>query len=273
MPQREIRLMEAQEPTQTATPEVTPPPKKRGRGRPSGTTGIKWKKPKEIADELGQSGPDMIEQFDVLLPDTVVESFTLTKEQTVKATAKRMESRKKRKPLTKVQKIELLAEIRTLMMQPLAPREIITHICGKWNIARNFAELALEKVQDQTRDYVGFSKIQFQELAQKQLRRVFKLDDMKPLELKGILECADRLFGIAVRPQEEREHEQKISEELMSAVEDMDLDELEELQTRIMAGRLDDVFSGKLENLKDVKLAPKAQSKRRSAVVNRQSQR
>lgn len=251
--------------------ESTEPNQKRGRGRPKGTTGRKWQKPRKppADDDLSKAGKNLIDQFDVLLPDTAVESFTLTKEQVVIATAKKLEKRQKRVPLTKVQKIELLAEIRTLMMQPLAPREIITHICGKWNIARHFAELALEKVQDQTRDYVGFAKIQFQELAQKQLRRVLKMDDLKPTEVKQTLECADRLFGIAVKPQEEREHEQKISEELMEAVENMDLEQLEELQQRIMAGRLDDVFEGKLENLKDVKLTPKAQSKRRSAVAKR----
>lgn len=255
--------------------QADPPPEKKKKGKAGRPKGIHtpWKKNQESC-KIGEKDThqkNMLKAVSELIDATRIKEELSTPEQLVKHEA---EKERRTGDLTASEKTLMIAEIRTMMMMPLAPSEIMSTCSDKWGVSREYIDEVLAVVQDQCRNAVGFARFQFQELAQRVLRNLLKAaekdgDKIEPRDQIKAIQEADRLFAIAVRPDDEKEHEARIAFQLQEAIEHMDYEELEELQTRIANGRLDDVFDGRVGDLSDAVLTPKTKKKRSSGVANR----
>lgn len=225
-------------------------PKKRGRGRPKGTTGIKWKRPKvdqtlavdrldAVADELEDAAvQDEVDQLTKTAPDS-------------------------RKSIPVQVKQQILEDIRLAMLIPMPPREITGAISKKYSVSKRYADLMIERVQSEQQTTVGFARYQLQDLAQRSLVSVLKDKTAKHGDTLKAIEMANNLFNISATENEAEQHQKKMVAELSRRIDTMSLEELDEMQDRILTGKLDALFEpDSKESITETDLAPSARKQK-----------
>jgi hypothetical protein len=140
------------------------------------------------------------------------------------------------KKLTKLKRMELLANIRMGLANAMHPTAIRAACQQKFSLSRSTVEKYMVFVkQEQIKD-VGFYRHQIQELCQKALVEIVKRKDASEAAIVRAVQMLDNIFDIRVVPEDTVQAQRLIAEEAMQKMDKMNVQQLQQFTEHLRQG-------------------------------------
>lgn len=152
------------------------------------------------------------------------------------ATAEEHERLGRGKRLTRVQRSELISNIRMGLANAMHPAALRSACMQKFNLTRHTVDRYLLHVQQEQIKEVGYYRHQIQDLCQKALVEIVKKKGASEGAVVRAVQMLDNIFDIRVVPEDTAEAQRLIAEDAMAKMDKMNVQELQQFTEHLRQG-------------------------------------